>query len=379
MGSYGIDGKINIEELNNNLKNVEGLISGLPIENLPATVVVDGYNVTIDGNGKVMIEDNNNENGETGNIPTPPKEEITDYVKVGDYVNYNPTVTTKDGTALVEASKLSYVSPIGNATTHGNGQSEQNFTATADTKWRVLSIENGTVELISENVIKTNANENFKLKGAIGYLYAEQELNEVCKIFGYGYGADPTKGGTYTTGGPIDTPSTGKIEGTGARSITIEDVNKKAGITEADYVTINSNYGKTTYPTSNIYYPTVDTTKGNSATGVSNSAGVKNLKYTYYSYNKSKIKNTDIQNMLFNGNYWFASRGIDADSGRALFRVRGVNGDSTNTPDLCYGNASSLHEYPGNDLHGIRPIVTLKSNIIDVDTNYSTEGVWKLK
>ncbi len=54
----------------------------------------------------------------------------------------------------VEESKLSYTSPIGTASEHGNGKTEQTFKATADTKWRVLSIKNGTVELISENVIK---------------------------------------------------------------------------------------------------------------------------------------------------------------------------------------------------------------------------------
>lgn len=255
--------------------------------------------------------------------------DIAKYVKVGDYVDYNPTITTKDGTTSVEASKLSYPSPIGTATEHGNGDSVQNFTATADTRWRVLSIENGVVELISENVIKTSdTNANFILGGARGYLYAERELNEVCKIFGYGYGADTTKGGSYTTGGPIDTQITGKIEETGARSITIEDINKKAGIYEdttdgkmkySDGKVINSSYGSITNPTSKVYYPTVN---GDSTTGKSTSAGVKNLKYTYYGYLKFMIENTDIQNMLFNGNYWLASRCILTLSNLAYFDVQ---------------------------------------------------------
>ena len=301
--------------------------------------------------------------------------DIAKYVKVGDYVDYNPTITTKDGTTPVETSKLSYSSPIGTATEHGNGNSVQNFTATEKTRWRVLSIENGVVELISENVIKTSGtNANFILKGAIGYLYAERELNEVCKIFGYGYGADTTKGGSYTTGGPIDTQITGKIEETGARSITIEDINKKAGITEADYTTLNSRYGSITNPTSNVYYPTVN---GDSTTGKSTSAGVKNLKITRYSYNKSKIENTDIQNMLFNGKYWLASRCIDT-FGSADFHVRYANGDGANSDFLCYGNSSDFYESTYDDCT-VRPVVTLKSDIIDVSTNYSTEGEWKLK
>ncbi len=36
---------------------------------------------------------------------------VEDYVKVGDYVDYNPTIASKDGTK-VEESKLSYTSPI---------------------------------------------------------------------------------------------------------------------------------------------------------------------------------------------------------------------------------------------------------------------------
>ena len=300
---------------------------------------------------------------------------VEDYVKVGDYVDYNPTIASKDGTK-VEESKLSYTSPTGTASEHGNGYSEQTFKATENTQWRVLSIENGTVELISRNGIKTfDKDLDFFIKGARGYLYAEQELNEVCKIFGYGYGADTTKGGSYTTGGPIDKQITGKIEETGARSITIEDINKKAGITEADYTTLRSSYGSTTNPTLNVYYPTVN---GDSTIGKSTAAGVKNLKCTYYSYNKSKIENTEIKNMLFNGNCWLASRCIDAVSSCAYFNVHYVIDDLASAGTLCYGYGSTLSEYPCS-YYAVRPVVTLKSDIIDVSTNYSTEGEWKLK
>ena len=43
-GSYDASGRINIDELNSNLENIEGIDkSGLPITELPATVVIDGY------------------------------------------------------------------------------------------------------------------------------------------------------------------------------------------------------------------------------------------------------------------------------------------------------------------------------------------------
>ena len=312
---------------------------------------------------------------------------VEDYVKVGDYVDYNPTIATKDGQS-VDTNKLTYTSPTGTATEHGNGYTSteegggQTFTANSNTKWKVLSIENGNIELISEDVIKTDSNENFILSGAIGYLYAEQELNQVCKIFGYGYGADTTKGGTYTIGGPLDAPTTRKIEGTGARSITIEDINKQAGIYEEDGkmkfndgTDVNSNYGDTTNPTSDIFYPTVN---GDSTNGVSTSAGVKNLKYTYYSYNKSKIENTTVQSMMFNGSYWLASRCINTYSMYADFVVHHVIGYNVYTGGMFRANANTFDK-TSNNTSAVRPVVTLKSDTIDLSINYDKDNIWRLK
>ena len=59
-GSYGIDGTIDKEQLNKNLKNINGLIyNGNPlsdrnkIANLPATVTLNGYDIVINANGGV--------------------------------------------------------------------------------------------------------------------------------------------------------------------------------------------------------------------------------------------------------------------------------------------------------------------------------------
>ena len=121
-------------------------------------------------------------------------------VEVGQYVAYNPTITDLNGTA-VEAEKLTYTSQKGDAQNHGNGKSPQTFTATANTKWRILSIENGTVTLISENGISCDDRTAFYLYGPTGYSYAEQELHEICKIYGYGYGADINQVTGYSYGG----------------------------------------------------------------------------------------------------------------------------------------------------------------------------------
>ena len=306
--------------------------------------------------------------------------DISEYVEVGQYVNYNPTVKDLSGTPVDES--LTYISYKGDeeGQTHGNGDSQQTFTATA-TKWKVLSIENGTVTLISEDVIKTDAGGNFVLYGAPGYLYAEQELNEVCKIYGYGYGADKSQVTTYSYGGPTDGELTGQITGSGARSITVEDINKYAGIAEdengilrfSDGTAVSSSYGSTTNPTKDICYPTIKTSNGKST-----SAGVKNLKYTAYDYNRSKV-NQEIQNMLFTGNnYWLASRCVFTNSSSAIFIVRLVDSSNVIGNDFCFATSKGLIEYPVSNC-AVRPLVSLKSEVIDIDAGYDETTGWKLK
>ena len=309
--------------------------------------------------------------------------DISEYVEVGQYVNYNPTVKDLSGTPVDES--LTYISYKGDeeGQTHGNGASPQTFTATATgTRWKVLSIENGTVTLISEDVIKTDAGGNFVLRGAPGYLYAEQELNEVCKIYGYGYGANKSQVTTYSYGGPTDEELTGQITGSGARSIRVEDINKYAGITEdengiprfSDGTAVDSIYGSTTNPTVNVYYPTITKEDGKST-----SAGVKNLKFTSYGYDRSKV-NQEIQNILWTGNnYWLASRCVNTYSSSANFNVRAVYRSLVGANLLCSGNSSRVNENPSS-LFAVRPLVSLKSEVIDIDAGYNeATGGWKLK
>ena len=308
--------------------------------------------------------------------------DITEYgVEVGQYVAYNPTVKDLSGTPI-ETEKLTYTSQKGDGQNHGNGNSPQTFTAKASTKWKILSIENGTVTLISEDVIKTDEGANFMLSGAVGYLYAEQELNEVCKIYGYGYGADKNQVTTYSYGGPKDGELTEQIRGSGARSITIEDINKYAGIKEdengilrfSDGTMVDSNYGSTTNPPMDVYYPTIKTEDGNSG-----KVGVSNLKYTRYNYDKSKITNPKIRDIIFPGNYLLASRCIETKSSSAVFMVRTVGASSITNDDPCTGNSSNF----GEDIskgYAVRPLVSLKSEVIGVDAGYNEAiGGWKLK
>lgn len=73
LGSYETDGKINLDLLNNNLKNnIKGLkynnqeiSDSNKITSLPATVVVDGYEVEIAENGTVIAKESSGEMIET--------------------------------------------------------------------------------------------------------------------------------------------------------------------------------------------------------------------------------------------------------------------------------------------------------------------------
>lgn len=302
--------------------------------------------------------------------------DISKYVKVGQYVDYNPTVSDKNGTT-VDPSKLTYTSPKGDGQNHGNGKSDQKFTATAKgTKWRVLNIEYGKVELISENTIITDAGQNFILYGAPGYLYAEQELNEICKIYGYGYGADTSQVINYTYGGPKDGVLRGKITGSGARSITVDDINKYSGIdTDDEFKALDNNYGSTANPPMNIFYPTIKTQKGKS-----DAPEIKNLEHTYYYYDQEKLgENTSLKDVLFNTGYWLASRCVKSTSSGSEFNIRVVNNNMMGADLLCEGKDSYFYEFTFS-YYSVRPIVTLKSNVIDIDAGYDeTNGGWKLK
>lgn len=319
---------------------------------------------------------------------------VKDYVKVGDYVDYEPTIATKDG-EMVDESKLTYTSPTGTIPTestgiitHGNGYTSaeegggQTFTAKANDgsetglKWRVLSVSDDAIELISDKVVMTDTGNNFMLQGGIGYLYGEQELNEICKIYGHGYGADTSLITEYTVGGSEDTV-TGIIEGSGARSITVEDLNKVANITESDFKTLDASYGSEITYESPIYYPTAKSINTTNA-GQSTSTKTK-FKYTYYKWLKSKIEDTSIQDMLFNESYYLANRCTYPYPTYCYFSMHIVYapGGGVGHASLCGGNKSNLNQYSYD--FAVRPVVTIRSDVIDLSINYKEDNMWHLK
>ncbi len=90
MGSYGVNGTIDINELKENLKQTEGVTGADSITKLPAKVTVDGYEVNIDENGKVTVK---------GDTPTPP---VSNVAVPGEIVTGDENKTyTKNGTAVI--------------------------------------------------------------------------------------------------------------------------------------------------------------------------------------------------------------------------------------------------------------------------------------
>ena len=342
-GSIGTDGNINIEGLNDNLGNIGELthggeaIANNPIDSLPATVVVDGNNIIIREDGRVVIS----EWTQTGYGIT--NGEIT--VKVGDYVlNYN------EGTGSTQ---------IG---TTESGHTEQQTITTENLGWRILGIgENGGLELISDNPTTATVT----LSGETGYLNAEDVLNTVCnELYGNGEYAER------------------------ARSLNVEDINKLANYnpktesttygnlykyrfsTEAGYMqysksTDNGQTWSNWLNITNVDYQIFRMPGLTETISAENPKESEEIENTYYSYSiSSEITDTNIANMITNGTgnsnvtQWLASRALHFLTAFSYFSVRLVD----------IGNMNHVRLYVSNDNSysfscAVRPVVSLESNI----------------
>ena len=79
-------GKLDKDLLNTELEKVEGLTEGYPIESLPATVTVDGYDIEIKADGTVTLVGESNIPGGPGDndpITLPKTDETTPWLPAG--------------------------------------------------------------------------------------------------------------------------------------------------------------------------------------------------------------------------------------------------------------------------------------------------------
>ena len=404
-GSIGRDGKINNGELKNNLNQIEG-IEGVPEEitdeSYPLTVTIDGYEVTIKKDGSLKqagkwAQTTNNE-GET--IIT----DGTTELKIGDYVNYDPTnggAITDDKQEVVGEETVEYTYKSEEGTRHnnqteavedtrenmtkGNGYGDQYFSVESETNgWRVLGLDENTDEilLISADTVgpvsggeEYNGQTYFYLRGQTGYEYGVEELNGICEIYGKGKGAS------------------------GARSIAVEDINKITG-----YDPSKTGDGKP-YEDGEIWEYGNEVTYTKTSGGIqyqdslgngSGTAGYYNM-FRYYEGGKWKtlaegesktVRSTDYYyypntlttsesgttagietssreyEMLFSRtsdgqDYWLASPSTYTYSGNAYFGLRHVFYGDVYGNGLCNSDGVIVDD----SYYGVRPVVSLESNI----------------
>lgn len=116
-------------------------------------------------------------------------------LKVGDYVNYDPTnggkieieYTSQQGTYHIEQADV--IEDTSENMKEGNGHSVQTFSVSANTEgWRILGIDENTNEilLISADILD---NKKFYIRGQTGYEWGIRELNNISEIYGHGKGA----------------------------------------------------------------------------------------------------------------------------------------------------------------------------------------------
>ena len=327
--------------------------------------------------------------------------ETNQTLKVGDYVDYDPTLEAN-------ASDLTYTSK----TDKTGADSDQEFNAetykNAEYGWRILGVSKGKLRLISGEFVGagnyTNGSRTYyTLKGRKGYINGIEELNKISAIFGHGKGAKK------------------------ATSITVEDINGITGYNPetAKYGEGNfDEYGnKVTYTRGSGTALSSSATNGQKWSGTENTfnyydktnkifkaltSGSTEITSTYYEYEPTTLGTdkfakplqgvdengtfNEIYKMIFGDwertekkgyfrnftgtgtepYYWLASD-YAATGNYAVNRgLRYVGGGYVDAGGLCpsYGD-----EDWGS--RGVRPVVSLKSDV-SLEWN-ETAKEWKIK
>ncbi len=290
-----------------------------------------------------------------------PENALSTFVQPGDYITYNPTL------GVTNQSLLSYTSPVGTlkiknssneyvvneegtstrsynraynlinengefittgniveSDVQGNGNNSQIYAATANySLWRVLDVNTltGVVKIIPDTPILTTTSVVFYLRGLRGYKNAATELNNISSLFGYGQGAN------------------------GAKSITIEEVNKLTGYT---------------------------VTPPNSTTLVEN---IGNWYNTAYYYTKDDSLEDKIKSMIFkNQRYIFASPCVQANYQNVRFHIYYCRSDGIYFADGYF--ASNASEQENQVYGGVMPVVSLRSDVVKLGGTGESGSPW---
>ena len=189
----------------------------------------------------------------------------------------------------------------------------------------------------------------------------------------FGKGADKSKVTQYQIGNPniAEELQTKTISGSGARSITLEDLQV---MSNAELIETNPN---TNNPTEAVYMPSLN---GVNVIGKCIDANKKsNLPYIYKVTEKDnfniKPEYSSLSDKIFKENlyYWLAFRSVLSNSNNAYFIVHIVYSSRVDAYGTCYGTVSSF--YSNNPTLGVRPVVYLEPG---VSLNEMSAGVWQL-
>ncbi len=281
-------------------------------------------------------------------------------IKVGDYLNYNTKVDTSK----------SYKSE-----TNQNGWADQTYTATQETSWRVLGLNESKDQLIliSANPIAKNMdtsstndwdkNPYLYMKGAYGYVNCVKMLDGIS--------------GIYSTSLGIAKSLTAK-EINRLLGVTVDKENKKVYVNTAPDTNIDIygalgdtyTYTSTDYtPESYIAGKNVDTNKTPSVTS----------DVYWYAWGNLTIDAT-LKEMLFSKTtssdkyskaYWLASPGVDAGEGITNFGPGYViNGFVAEGGNILFSSDGGW--YAGR--LGVRPVVYLNSEVSADDLQKTEAG-----
>lgn len=276
---------------------------------------------------------------------------ITNYLKIGDYVNYTPDTNTVGYTTDKLSESIT-------------GSTKNSSTIKQDTlKWRVLNIdENGEIDLISEKP----TNQTVSFGDARGYNNGVYVINDICKSL-------------------YSNSNLGII----ARSLNLKDLEdnmNKEGITA---IRSYSKYGKIeTYGSESNYYPKLyakengsgintETVKtdgldvnenGYSSPSTEDSSRAeKSLTVTQSFYGWSETPSRyfdekDFYDMIFNTEtyYWLASREVDCYEFFAYFGLRYISNSELTRFNMFNTDGDSYSLVSDNYL---RPVVSLGPDI----------------
>lgn len=294
-------------------------------------------------------------------------------VKVGDIVYYNPTIGANEE-QLKYVSKKGYSIIDGYENSTGNGYADQEFIATeADNKWIVIAKKDNQIILMSYDVKLTTSNEGLLINGATAYLFSEQELHNICSIYGHAKGAadNPLYPVNPKIGAPgFDEKDAPDLIVSGARCITLADIEELTGINTKELKEKTTKYyaEKTNcvgwyndefinfFMTNSILVedvivPTLD----------NHVMGKPVL--TFYSILKDDpLLKPDLLAYLFNVDYyWVAGKMVSCSSNSCNFIIPTVNLNGLQSVVLFESNSDMVIDWMA--CYNIRPIVVLEKAI----------------